>query len=314
VCYIISETLSFVHDGHVHHVVDAAPHPKRRRLAVKTWLLRLPLPALLVLRQLCHLRLAHPGPPHPRSPPLPLPPVLRSSLKVPRSLILDMPFSSAPSLNHLVRANLDEIASNTIAHIAVVNSPVSGASPSTRTQLGPRNRASLRARHLWRRRRRRSRPRKAPRHARPTRMSLSLIFISMSHLSPERSALRVSRNRAQTSPHHRWSKAVHSPVHPGGNCYQYLLPFTFTTFPAVSFFLNRARQKQKHSMDHRRVLRRTESKGYVVSNRSSKSFSSPFPFFFSILTLVPRAPPSSQKTPLSSLANSTFSSFTTRTT
>ena len=51
------------------------------------------------------------------------PPVLRSSIKVPRSLILDMPFSPAPSLNQLVRAHLDEIASNTLAHIAVVNSP-----------------------------------------------------------------------------------------------------------------------------------------------------------------------------------------------
>jgi hypothetical protein len=60
-------------------------------------------------------------------------PVRSSSLKVPRSLILDMPFSPAPALNHKVRAKLDDIASLTIAHIAVVNSP---ARPTEHPALG----------------------------------------------------------------------------------------------------------------------------------------------------------------------------------
>ncbi|KAF7306713.1 KH domain protein [Mycena indigotica] len=48
----------------------------------------------------------------------------RVAIKVARSEILDSP-SSNPSLKHEVRRRLDEIASQTLAHIAVVNSPLS---------------------------------------------------------------------------------------------------------------------------------------------------------------------------------------------
>ena len=53
----------------------------------------------------------------------------RSSIKVVRSEILDSP-SSKPTLKPEVRRRLDDIASQTFAHIAVVNSPLS---LSTRT-------------------------------------------------------------------------------------------------------------------------------------------------------------------------------------
>lgn len=48
----------------------------------------------------------------------------RSAIKVTRSEILDSPFSK-PSLKPEVRRRLDDIASETLAHIAVVNSPLS---------------------------------------------------------------------------------------------------------------------------------------------------------------------------------------------
>ncbi len=48
----------------------------------------------------------------------------RSSIKVTRSEILDSPFSK-PTLKPEVRRKLDDIASQTLAHIAVVNSPQS---------------------------------------------------------------------------------------------------------------------------------------------------------------------------------------------
>ncbi|KDQ63869.1 hypothetical protein JAAARDRAFT_119390 [Jaapia argillacea MUCL 33604] len=54
----------------------------------------------------------------------------RSTIKVTRSEILDSPASKQPSLKPEVRHRLDEIASHTFAHIAVVNSPLS---LSTRT-------------------------------------------------------------------------------------------------------------------------------------------------------------------------------------
>ena len=53
----------------------------------------------------------------------------RASIKVARSEILDSP-SSKPALKPEVRRRLDDIASQTYAHIAVVNSPLS---LSTRT-------------------------------------------------------------------------------------------------------------------------------------------------------------------------------------
>ncbi|EDR15449.1 uncharacterized protein LACBIDRAFT_141174, partial [Laccaria bicolor S238N-H82] len=50
----------------------------------------------------------------------------RSAIKVTRSEILDSPFSK-PTLKPDVRRRLDDIASQTLAHIAVVNSPFSSA-------------------------------------------------------------------------------------------------------------------------------------------------------------------------------------------
>ncbi|KAF5355949.1 hypothetical protein D9756_004263 [Leucocoprinus leucothites] len=50
----------------------------------------------------------------------------RAAIKVSRSEILDSPFSK-PSLKPEVRRRLDDIASETLAHIAVVNSPLSAA-------------------------------------------------------------------------------------------------------------------------------------------------------------------------------------------
>ena len=47
----------------------------------------------------------------------------RSAIKVTRSEILDSPFSQ-PVLKPEVRRRLDDIASQTLAHIAVVNSPL----------------------------------------------------------------------------------------------------------------------------------------------------------------------------------------------
>jgi len=47
----------------------------------------------------------------------------RSAIKVTRSEILDSPFSK-PTLKPEVRRRLDDIASQTLAHIAVVNSPL----------------------------------------------------------------------------------------------------------------------------------------------------------------------------------------------
>lgn len=49
----------------------------------------------------------------------------RATIKVTRSEILDSPFSSQPSLKTEVRRRLDDIAAQTNAHIAVVNSPMS---------------------------------------------------------------------------------------------------------------------------------------------------------------------------------------------
>ncbi|KAF9451773.1 hypothetical protein P691DRAFT_662387 [Macrolepiota fuliginosa MF-IS2] len=51
----------------------------------------------------------------------------RSAIKVTRSEILDSPFSK-PTLKSDVRRRLDDIASETLAHIAVVNSPLSATS------------------------------------------------------------------------------------------------------------------------------------------------------------------------------------------
>ena len=48
----------------------------------------------------------------------------RAAIKVSRSEILDSPFSK-PTLKPEVRRRLDDIASETLAHIAVVNSPLS---------------------------------------------------------------------------------------------------------------------------------------------------------------------------------------------
>lgn len=48
----------------------------------------------------------------------------RAAIKVTRSEILDSP-SSKPALKPEVRRRLDDIASETLAHIAVVNSPLS---------------------------------------------------------------------------------------------------------------------------------------------------------------------------------------------
>lgn len=48
----------------------------------------------------------------------------RAAIKVTRSEILDSPFSK-PSLKPEVRRRLDDVASETLAHIAVVNSPLS---------------------------------------------------------------------------------------------------------------------------------------------------------------------------------------------
>jgi len=47
----------------------------------------------------------------------------RAAIKVARSEILDSPFSK-PTLKPEVRRRLDDIASQTLAHIAVVNSPL----------------------------------------------------------------------------------------------------------------------------------------------------------------------------------------------
>ena len=69
------------------------------------------------------------GPNHHISLMLPSPPQNRASIKVARSEILDSP-SSKPALKPEVRRRLDDIASQTYAHIAVVNSPLS---LSTRT-------------------------------------------------------------------------------------------------------------------------------------------------------------------------------------
>lgn len=61
---------------------------------------------------------------HALSTPLAHAPQHRTAIKVPRSDILDSP-SSKPTLKPDVRRKLDEIASLTYAHIAVVNSPLS---------------------------------------------------------------------------------------------------------------------------------------------------------------------------------------------
>ncbi|KAG6885949.1 hypothetical protein C0993_007451 [Termitomyces sp. T159_Od127] len=66
--------------------------------------------------QVCSL-LAHPSRTH-------ISPQHRAAIKVARSEILDSP-SSKPALKLEVRRRLDEIASQTLAHIAVVNSPLS---------------------------------------------------------------------------------------------------------------------------------------------------------------------------------------------
>lgn len=50
-------------------------------------------------------------------------PIHSSSIKVQRELILDLPLSHSPTLNLSIRSFLDDIASITHAHIAVVNSP-----------------------------------------------------------------------------------------------------------------------------------------------------------------------------------------------
>ncbi|KAG9047268.1 hypothetical protein FS837_002629 [Tulasnella sp. UAMH 9824] len=65
------------------------------------------------------------------------PVVTRTSIPIPRSEILDAPSPLAqPSLKPAVRRRLDEVASQTLAHIAVVN-PSSNSSPSSAVLPGP---------------------------------------------------------------------------------------------------------------------------------------------------------------------------------
>ncbi|KAG8984249.1 hypothetical protein FRB94_000336 [Tulasnella sp. JGI-2019a] len=58
------------------------------------------------------------------------PVVTRSSIPVPRSEILDLSNPNAPALNAHVRTALDDIASSTLAHIAVVNTSTATAASS----------------------------------------------------------------------------------------------------------------------------------------------------------------------------------------
>lgn len=73
----------------------------------------------------------------------------RSSIPVPRSEILDLSNPNAPSLNAHVRRGLDDIASSTLAHIAVVNTstPMStlerGETPCHLVVTGPSDTVAL---------------------------------------------------------------------------------------------------------------------------------------------------------------------------
>lgn len=202
-----------------------------------------------------------------------------------RSEILDSPFSK-PALKPEVRRRLDDIAAQTNAHIAVVNSPMSLSNRTPPDGISSSaGWSGLETERVCELVITGSEDSVCLARVRLLVMLDELVCIPFSvpdspflSFFPERAPFRNMRDRPEASCHYCWPKTIHAPDYTGRDWHQHLSSFASARFGWARprcIWRSESREHQKYDLDYRRIFRCAESARHALSGVIDQS-SSPF--------------------------------------